>query len=82
MSTDNFLHFTYRGTNSSTHKAFITGELGELRLNAIPQITNEFATPMFGKRSYYLGTTIENKNIEVKIVLNEVTLDEYRSFLA
>lgn len=77
---DSYMGFTFNGTTLESYKGFIKNELEELAFN-MPTFSNSFVTPPYGNRPFYLGNTKEHRTFELDVVLNEVTLDEYRDFL-
>ena len=84
--TDKYLGFTYRNkklnmTESADFKGFIENSGNELSFFNTPDFSNEFVSPQFGERTYYLGNTKTNRIFSLKVQLDKITLKEYKEFL-
>lgn len=82
---DKYLGFTFNGESlgmesNNDFNGFIKNDFEELAFN-MPTFSNSFVTPTYGDKPFYLGNTKEHRTFDLDIVLNEITLDEYRSFL-
>jgi len=87
---DNYLSFNYNNPNFtkaefnnklSNFNGFIINEGNDLKFFNPSNFSHEFMTPQFGKQSYFLGTTRENREFNFSILLRGITLDTYREFL-
>lgn len=67
--------------STSNYKGFIINGGEDLKFPNLPSFSNEFAFPKFGETSYFLGTTKENRTISFQLMLLDMTIQEYRSFL-
>jgi hypothetical protein len=81
MAIDNYSSFTYNGVRLDTY-GFIRNEGDDLRIFNPSNFSHDFTTPQFGNQSYFVGTTRENREFNFSVVLDSVTLTEYKSFLA
>jgi hypothetical protein len=86
LQTDQYLGFTYRGktlgmNSSADFTGFIENSGNDLQFFNAPEFSNEFTTPQFGERTFYTGNTKSNRNLELNIQLDKITLAEYREFL-
>lgn len=86
LQLDKYLGFTYRGktlgmTSSADFTGFIVNEGNDLFFFNAPEVGNEFVIPQFGERTFYTGNTKSNRNIELDIQLDKITLPRYKEFL-
>lgn len=86
LQLDKYLGFTYRGktlgmTSSADFTGFIVNEENDLLFFNAPEVGNEFAIPQFGERTFYTGNTKSNRNIELNIQLDKISLPKYKEFL-
>ncbi|MFW6311834.1 MAG: hypothetical protein ACOC1K_06325 [Nanoarchaeota archaeon] len=79
---DNFKSFTYNGKSlSEDFSGFIKNEGDDLRFFNPSNFSQEFITPQFGNQAFFLGTTKENREFNLSISLEDITLTKYREFL-
>ena len=83
---DKYLGFKYDGKSLGQEEGddfngFIKNDGDELRFFNPSNFGHEFTTPQFGSQSYFLGTTRENREFSLSVVLEEIELSEYRTFL-
>lgn len=81
MSLDKFIQFTFNGISSSRFNVIYTNNGGDLSFPAVPSFSNETVTPIFQKRSYLLGTNIEQRQFQFKCWASDLTLAQYREML-
>ncbi len=80
--------FDWRGENSYTKfGAFIMNDGDDLKFVGTPAFNNEFAQTQFGDRSFYLGTSVQNKELRFTVFVTGetgegITLSDYRKFLS
>jgi hypothetical protein len=85
---DKYLGFTYNGIHSfndyitSGFKAYILNDGEDLKFFNTPAFSNEYAFPKFGESSVLLGINKENRILNYRILVKEVTLSNYRKFLS
>jgi hypothetical protein len=80
-ATDKYLGFKYNNKHSREFNAFIINDGEDLKFSNAPSFSNEFATTMFGNKTYFLGTRVENREIGFSVGLINVSFDKYREFL-
>ena len=79
----NYTDFKYKNTwLSSYNNAFIINSGDDLKFFNQSNFNQDFTTPQFGNQSYFLGTTMENREFNFNITLPEITLSEYKEFLS
>ena len=64
------------------YNGFLVNGGEDLKFFNASNFNHEFVTPQFGNKSYFLGTTRENREFNFNIALSAVTLAQYRNFLA
>ena len=87
--SDKYLGFNYKNVSYSTtayslyndFKGFIINEGADLTFFNPSNFSHEFMTPQFGNQRYFMGTTQESREFVFPILLNGVTLIEYKNFL-
>lgn len=83
---DNFLGFTYKGihsyNNNNNFKAYIINEGEDLKFSNSPEFTLELASPKFNEINYFLGETKQSRNIQLDILVKEVTFSGYKKFIS
>lgn len=82
--SDKFLGFKY-GTLEigidKTYKGFIINDGEDLKFSNSPSFSNEFVIPPYGGKTYYLGTTEENRTVSFKVMLLDTTLYNYKKVI-
>lgn len=91
---DNYLSFNYKNSSYTgtapfnkyrlyeDFGGFIINELDDLTLFNPSEFSHEFVNPQFGNQSFFIGTSRENREFEFPIALEEISLADYRGFLA
>jgi len=86
---DKYLSFNYKNASFSTtaynlyndFKGFVINEGVDLTFFNPSNFSHEFVTPQFASQSYFMGTTQENREFNFLILLQGVTIVEYKTFL-
>lgn len=81
FGTTKYIDFKFGSQYLSDHKGKIINEGEDLKFFNAPSFSNEFANTKFGNKTYYLGSTVENKELNYRVILIGVTLNEYKNFL-
>ena len=85
MAKSNYIGFKFNGIevkpDASIYKGFIVNDGEDLKFYNLPSFSSEYVTPQFGRKSYLLGTTEEQKVIGFRIMLTSITLANYKKFL-
>ena len=85
MAKSNYIGFKFNGIevkpDASIYKGFIINDGEDLKFYNLPSFSSEYVTPQFGRKSYLLGTTEEQKVIGFRIMLTSITLANYKKFL-
>lgn len=85
MAKSNYIGFKFNGIevkpDASIYKGFIINDGEDLKFYNLPSFSSEYVTPQFGRKSYLLGTTEEQKVIGFRVMLTSITLANYKKFL-
>lgn len=80
---DKYLSFKFgdKHLNDSTWNGFISREDLNIDIPSAPEFDDEYSESGFGSTNYFLGTNISQRTFNFHIVLNPITLTNYRKFL-
>lgn len=80
---DKYLSFKFgdKHLNDSTWNGFISREDLNIDIPSAPEFDDQYSDSEFGSTNYFLGTNISQRTFQFHIVLNPITLDNYRKFL-
>lgn len=83
---DTFLGFKYRGktlnlNNNPDFNGFIKNEDLALELSSAPSFSNSTVNPLHGEHSIFTGVTKDSRVFNLDIILNSISLADYRLFL-
>lgn len=80
---DKYLSFKFgdKHLNDSTWNGFISREDLNIDIPSAPEFDDEYSDSGFGSTNYFLGTNISQRTFNFHIVLNPITLTNYRKFL-
>lgn len=75
---DKYLYFSFDGVHSSVYNCFYSNNGEDKNFPMFPVFNDFTETPLFQKRSYYLGTSQNNKDFTFNCVCEKVTLNQFR----
>lgn len=75
---DKYLYFSFDEVHSSVYNCFYSNNGEDKNFPMFPVFNDSTETPLFQKRSYYLGTSKDNKDFPFNCVCEKVTLNQFR----
>lgn len=77
IRTNKYTGFIFNDILSTDKKVFITNTQDK-EINLTPQFDNEFISPSFQNRRYFLGTSVTHQDITISCIAIRVTMQEWK----